>query len=263
MNQWTQSADEIDRREMHSLLAQLRQKLQTILPAGFFNVSPADALVLSMFWRSVRLYDAATILLRSNLPEEAVMLARASFEEALKLRELGDNESDRLGLIVRHALDAITEKRNLLVKKDRSAEGGDPGVVEQLNDEEAKLMQFATTSGITKIPKFLSVKAAIERYGRTPDLGFYEMSHQFVHGSDLAISFGRTRRGEDELLINDRTSDLWFQVGVAAFVSLSLVEATRGAAKVFGWKGAEEVAALQDLLDPLQNRVHDGRKASQ
>jgi len=56
-------------------------------------------------------------------------------------------------------------------------------------------------------------------------------------------------------MVHDRTKTLWVHLCVALFASLSLAEAARGTAEVFGWQGADALAAIQDELDEIQQRV--------
>jgi hypothetical protein len=243
----THSDDEESRQAMFELLKRIRNELRSIVPAGLVEVTPADSVILGMFWRSVRLYDGVTILLEQNLPEEAMFLARSAFEESLKLRELGDDTKNRLGLVVTHIKKSIDERRYILADE--------PEAIAKLHKEERDLADFAKHSGVGRYPSFLSTKAAIERFERTPDSGFYNLTHHFVHGTDFAMNFGRQKVDTGELFVHDRTKTLWIQLGVAIFASLSLVEAAKGAAQVFGWQGVSKLGEIQDEFNGIQNKA--------
>jgi hypothetical protein len=165
----------------------------------------------------------------------------------LKLRQLGDEKENRLGLVVRQIQESINKRRQIFADE--------PAAQLKLDAEEAETRTFARRSGVGRYPNFLSVKAASGRYGRTPDLGFYDLSHHFVHGTDFAMNFSRQRLNTEHVLVHDRTKTLWVQVGVAIFASLSLVDATKGAAEVFGWHGVQALADLQDEFDAIQVAV--------
>lgn len=243
----THSDGEANRQAMFELLKRIRHELRNIVPAEFVEVTPADSVILGMYWRSVRLYDGVVVLLENNLPEEAMFLARSAFEESLKLRELGDDTSKRLGLVVTHVKKSIDERRYIFANE--------PEANAKLDNEESELAAFAQRSGVGRYPAFLSIRAAIERFERGPDSGLYGLGHHFVHGTDFAMNFSRQKIDTGEMLIRDRTKTLWVQLGVAIFASLSLVEATKGAAQVFGWRGVTKLADLQDEFNSIQDKV--------
>jgi hypothetical protein len=53
------------------------------------------AYILGMYWRCVRLFEATLLLLKSELPDEATIVARSLFEESLRLQQLAADETDR------------------------------------------------------------------------------------------------------------------------------------------------------------------------
>jgi hypothetical protein len=247
----TNSVEVSDRRAMLDVLRRLRAALLLVVPTGsFIDGTPAHGVILSMYWRTVRHYDAIVILLENHLPEEAAALSRPLFEESLKLMELGADSERRLALIAQHVQDAITQQRNLFDNR------ADLDAQARLNEVEQKMADFAKRSGVGKFAEFLSPKAGADRFNRSADWDFYRLTHQFVHGTDVAVTFSREQTSPGELAIRDRTNTLWVQLGVATFASLSLVEATRGTSQVFGWQGVDGLVSIQDELDAIQRRVH-------
>ena len=245
-----------DREEVFALLRSMRQQVDTIVPKDKFETNAIDAVILGIFWRSVRLFDAITILLEKNLPEEASALARSSFEGAMLLQELGHDFANRVGLVLRFVHTAIQNKRGFIHETARlKPEAADGKFLTELDEEERRLFEFARAQGIKKLPKFLSTKAAAEKFERRDDLWYYEATHEFVHGSDIAISPFRHRVSGDEVALFGRTTKLWLIGGVATFASLSLVQALQGVARILDWKGVERVAAIQDQFGPLLDRV--------
>jgi hypothetical protein len=249
VNEKVSKSEASDRQAMFEVLRRLRDELRRIVPSGNVQGTPFDGVILSMFWRTVRHYDAIVILLERDLPEEAAELSRSLFEESLKLRQVGEDQDRRLALVAQHLQNGITQLRYLFDTAD------DPAAQAKVTEQERQLAELARRNGVGKYAEFLSPKAAAKRYQRVEDLDFHALTQQFVHGNEIATTFSRDQSTPGVLTVRDRTTTLWVQLGVALFASLSLVEATRGTAQVFGWQGVDALAAIQDELDAIQKRV--------
>ena len=64
------------------------------------EILAAQTHILGMFWRSLRLYQGALLLLKAELPEEAAFLARSLFEASLRLKQMADEPQQRDRLIL-------------------------------------------------------------------------------------------------------------------------------------------------------------------
>jgi hypothetical protein len=66
-----------------------------------------------MFWRSLRLFDGIAMLLNGDLPEEAMILGRGLFEEALRLAEVANSGDKRAALLIGWEAKSLNEKIGL------------------------------------------------------------------------------------------------------------------------------------------------------
>ncbi len=152
-------------------------------------VLPHDSVVSHMFLRSVRLYDGICILLNGALPEEAMILGRALFEDALKLTEVADSRDSRAALLLWWENNSLNEKIDL--QKVAKALGLDPpwGDIKAANAYRELLAEYRHKWGIKKVRPFRDVKTAAVRYGRAHDYWAYCLAHEMVHGTDAFFTF--------------------------------------------------------------------------
>jgi hypothetical protein len=78
----------VDRSSLWPKVSEHAERLLRLLEERRFEGFPRDAAVLSMYWRTRRLYEAALHLLKAHLPEEAGILGRSLFETAMRLMQL-------------------------------------------------------------------------------------------------------------------------------------------------------------------------------
>src|SRR5687768_12605923 len=86
---------------------------------------PLLGFVFSMYWRCVRLFKATNVLLSAELPEEALLPARALFEDSLRLMQLAKDKANMKGLLLRWLNDSYVNLEALT----REAERQDPASV--------------------------------------------------------------------------------------------------------------------------------------
>lgn len=87
--------------EVLPLAEKIFQLVRDSTPKKLSDVNPAVHLhIIGMFWRALRLYGGVLILLKAELPEEAAILARSLFEEALRLQQLAADTKNRNALIL-------------------------------------------------------------------------------------------------------------------------------------------------------------------
>jgi hypothetical protein len=59
------------------------------------SMPPTRTVVVGMLSRCLGLYKAAVLLLRNDLPDEALIIGRPLFEESIWLSELADSDDKR------------------------------------------------------------------------------------------------------------------------------------------------------------------------
>ena len=199
----------------------------------------SHAFIFGMFWRSVRLYEGTLVLLEDQLPEEAAILGRSLFEESLRLRQLGADESKRDALILAWADASIREKVGLI--KTAESIGIEPdgrAILEKLGQDRSNLWSHAQRLKVAKYIPFLQPKVAAIRFGRKEDFWTYSWSHESVHGSDAAWLFARKKIGEN-LALFAKTSSPGLRASFAAFAAESVMDVAEATASIFQWKEFE------------------------
>jgi len=96
------------RDQLAELLQRIKDEARRIYPGGILEIETADGYVLSMYWRSVRLFDGIVLLLRKRLPEESLILARSLFVDALPKQLM---LSQRKCLILKRSRRAVANPR--------------------------------------------------------------------------------------------------------------------------------------------------------
>jgi hypothetical protein len=187
----------------------LLQLVSKIPPKESFNIPTAHMqAVVAMFWRARRLYDGVLVLLKDQLPEEAMFLARSLFEDSLRLQQLAEDVQNRDALILGWVNTSINEKRGLLeVAKTSGLETDIATALASLEDERKELQEYATKLGVTRPQPFLTVKDAASRFDRKEDYWTYRWAHESVHGSDAAWMFARQRPAVGTVSLYARTGN--------------------------------------------------------
>jgi hypothetical protein len=89
------------------------ERLLHLLDERQFEGQPFRAAVPFMLMRSHRLYEAALLLFKAELPEEAAILGRSLFETAMRLRELAAEPGERDHLLVGWLRDSVNQRKGL------------------------------------------------------------------------------------------------------------------------------------------------------
>ncbi len=105
----------VDRSSLWPKVSEHAERLLRLLEERRFEGSPRDAAVLSMYWRTRRLYEAALHLLKAHLPEEAGILGRSLFETAMRLMQLAADPADRDALIIGWVGGSINRREGLIL----------------------------------------------------------------------------------------------------------------------------------------------------
>ena len=240
--------------------------LQAILDStpkdGFQVSSPPLRFVVSMYWRTRRLYEATLTLLKARMAEESLIVARSLFEESLRLRQIAEEVQGRDALILRWVNASIEEKKGLLeVGKARGLYSDIQTGMSFLEEESRKLQQYARQNGVQSFKPFLDVKEAASRYGRKEDYWTYEWAHEIVHGSDAAWMFARRQIGDGSLFFNAKTEDDSLLSSIAHFAAVSFADAASATFKILSWalpsrfdEIVRDIERLLDQTDKLENK---------
>jgi hypothetical protein len=231
---------------------ELLELVSTNVPTGEFTVPAAHAHIVGMFWRSRRLYDGVLLLLKAELPEEALFLARSLFEDSLRLRQLAADVQSRDAFILGWANRSLEEQRGLLNTGVATGQDEDiSAAVSALNEQQRHLREYATRHGVTRLLNFDSIRHLAFRFGRKDDLWTYQLSHESVHGSDSFWMFARRRPAADAAAFHAKNADPIFRSSVALFAARSMRDATVAASAVFGWSMPSRVAHTVTEIEKL------------
>jgi hypothetical protein len=219
-------------------------------------------LILGMFWRCLRLYDAALLLIKGELPEEAAFLARSLFEESLWLQQLNEDAAGRTALILWWANRSIREKRNLMkVARSIGLDNDIDGTLASLDKSQRKLDDYAARHGVTRLRAPRSPRDGAVRYGRRDDFWTYQWSHESVHGSEVAYMFSRRKIAEGTAGFHAKTGDPEIRATMAEFAARSITDATVATFAIFGWTlpadFRESAARMQAILEEHGRRKAD------
>ncbi len=199
------------------------------------NETPTHlAFVLGMYWRSVRLFDATLLLLKSELPEEAAIVARSLFEESLRLQQLAASDADRDSLILGWVNGSITERLGLLsLAKSLGIDNNVGSATKTLNEERRSLQVYQVRHDVKRLRKFGSEREVACRFDRRDDYWAYSLSHELVHGSDVAWLFARKPLAAGEVGFHAKTSDPGIRSAFAEFAAGSVTAAAVATMSMF------------------------------
>jgi hypothetical protein len=201
------------------------ERLLHLLDERQFEGHPFRAAVPFMLMRSHRLYEAALLLFKAELPEEAAILGRSLFETAMRLRELADEPGERDHLLVGWFREST--KRTI-----RDSEVARPR---------------PRRAGLCSPP----LRDAAKRFDRADEFWAYEWAHEAVHGSQAASIF-LTRVAEGTTRLHAKTNDLHVRGPFLRFVARSMADAASAAYSILGWSAPdfeEPVRAIERVMD--------------
>lgn len=234
----------------------LLQMARASVPRAEVEVPTHQAYILGMFWRCVRLFDGAFLLLKAELPEEAAILARSLFEESLRLQQLAADPHDQDALVLGWANESITQKIGLLqTARSIGLDDNIESELAELAQQRNQLQAYQARRGVKQLRRFASERAAALRFSRADDFWIYEWSHESVHGSDAVWIFARRPTATGAAALHAKTNDPAIQGGFAEFAAGSLTEAVKAASAIFGWPLENELnqplEQIRNLLKPM------------
>lgn len=219
---------------------------------GVVDVPPHDVIVIQRFWRCRSLFDGVILLLRSGLMEEALILSRPLFEDALRLAELAEAGDQRTALAVGYARSSLKEKVGLVRQAARlRLESNPDAVLAHFDGEREKLDRYATRFRLGRIrPRSLADLSSA--YGRGQDYWTYQLSHEMVHGSDAAWLFRRHKTLDGALALAAKSSDPQLITATACFAARSALQAAAAMVVMFGWHCLEAIDDLRERTRHLE-----------
>jgi len=234
---------------------ELHRLVSLNVPKGVFDVTPsANIHIVGMLWRALRLYEGVLILLKAQLPEEAMILGRSLFEVSLRLKQLEAEPDNRFALILGWVNESIQQQFGLLqVGKTSGLDTDIDEAIARIEERKKENRRYADEVGVTRYQGFLPEREAANRFGRKEDFWTYEWSHESVHGSDAAWLFARRRPEADRIDLHAKTGDPSVLSSFAHFAAQSMLDSAKAVFTIMGWilpTGlAQTVTNMHALLD--------------
>ncbi len=230
-------------------------RLLQLLEDRRFEGQSRDAAVLYMYWRTRRLYEAALVLLKARLPEEAAIIGRSLFETAMRLMQLAADPDDRDVLIIGWVGDSINRREGLFHTAESL--GLDPDVQEQLAELRGQRQRLDEYAAGRRWKPFLEPRGAAIRFNRRDDFWTYEWAHQSTHGGEASSIFS-TRVEGDTTHLHAKTDTPSVLGGFVHFAARAMADAVTATYTILGWTPVpdfeEPVRAMEELLAEDQAR---------
>jgi hypothetical protein len=239
----------VDRSSLWPKVSEHADRLLRLLEDRRFEGSPRDAAIVSVYWRTRRLYEAAFHLLKAHLPEEAGIIGRSLFETAMRLMQLAADPADRDALIIGWVGDSISGREGLF--HTAKSLGLDPDVSEQLALLKEQRKRLDAYAAGRRWKPFLEPRDAAKRFDRKDDFWTYEWAHQSVHGGEAASIFSTRVRG-DATHLHAKVSEPSVLGAFAHFAARAMADAATATYRILGWTPIpdfeEPVRAMEQLL---------------
>jgi Family of unknown function (DUF5677) len=221
-------------------------------PKGELNISPGfHSHMLRMFVRAHRLYEGVIVLLKAELPEESMFLARSLFEDSLCLQQLAAEPKNRDALILCSVNSSIDEYKSLMNAGITTGLDTDiTTALAELNKQQRDVQKAMRVHHVTKLKEFLSPLAGARKFSREDDYWLYKYSHQTVHGSDAAWIYARIQFAQ-HTGFHAHTPHPVLRSICAHFSARSMSNAYSAASSIFGWTLPPEVGELVNQIDKL------------
>jgi hypothetical protein len=226
-------------------------------PQGELNVSPGFySHMLIMFVRAHRLYEGVLVLLKAELPEGSMFLARSLFEDSLCLQQLAAEPKNRDALILNFVNSSIDEYKSLMNAGITTGLDTDiTTVLAELKKQRRDVQKVMKLHHVTKLKDFLSPLAGARKFGREDDYWLYKYSHQTVHGSDAAWIYARIQYAQ-HTGFHAHTPHPVLRSICAHFSARSMSNAYSAAASIFGWTLPPELGEIVIQIDKLIEAHH-------
>lgn len=247
-----------DRDQVAALLARTRDEVLKCVPNDYFAIASVDGFVVSLSWRSFRLFDGIVALIDKNLPEEALILSRALFTDALRLAELQAAGDERAAYILHWLNKSIDERISLVREAVRLGLEADPTeLTAKIEAQRAELQDYRVRKGVGRLRPFLTERDAAQKFGRAHEYWGFCFSHEFVHGNDVSLLYSRRKVDAERVMIHAQTTDPKVVEGVATFAMASVLQGAIATVRIFKWGATRELEELAKEVHALSHSSSD------
>ena len=176
-------------RPVHERALELMLKVEEAIPetgpAGPREFPRLDGLLLMPLWRVRSLHHAIHLLMVNGLLDEALVLWRSLFEDAVRLRSIL-REPDRAPYVISMLREAAHERRKLIEEGVRAELEADPVPLRQAVDDRLReLDKFQSDHGIKKPITPPSTKDGAR------NLGWKTEYWLFIAGPQTGVDYGK------------------------------------------------------------------------
>jgi Family of unknown function (DUF5677) len=232
----------------------LLQLVRDSAPTEGFDVSHPNVHIVGMFWRALRLYDGALVLLKAELPEETAILARSLFETSMRLQQLQGERQHRTALILHWLNSSLDHQLAVLeVMKACALDIDIEGKVAMLKAQRKQIRKSVSGLGHIRSKPFLGIKDAAFKFDRKDDYFTFEWTQESVHGTDASWMFAKKRATSEWVGLCGKTDEPMLRSGLAYFAARSMADATMGVFKILGWALpaglGQTVSNIKELID--------------
>jgi hypothetical protein len=212
--------------------------------------------VVAVFDRCRGLFGAVRLLALRGLEQEALILTRPMFTDALMLLEVASvDETRRIELVIGYALATLTDFEGIL--REASTRGDD--VEEELAavaKRRASLKEYARRHSARTRRWRVNEKLLADKHVEGEGYLDFRMSQLFAHGSAFAGEQRYTSR-EGVVIVGIPPSRDWAR-GAMLSASQSMIFAVRGICGIVGWP---EPPSVPELLTRINTLADDSRSA--
>lgn len=209
--------------------------------------------ILGLYMRSRSMFDAITLyLLPNRLSTEAMILARALFEDSLRLERLSDlDEQARAGLILGWVNTSYTDELHLVADVERMGLGDMSQQRRAMATQQQKLSGYVERHGLSLRP-FGDLRSLGRRLHRSADVGAYLISHKYVHGNEIALLSRVEVRESGTRVFAARDLGAGLLPIVSVWATRSALLAYRSVAKMLHWQPPDVIFDLLAQCEDIQ-----------
>ena len=213
---------------------------------------PSYALaMLALFDRCRGLFGAARLLAQHEFGQEALILTRPMFTEALMLLEVASaDEKRRVELVVGYELATLADLEGLF--RESEARGGDESdELAFVAARRASLERYAKRHNARTRQWRIDEKKLADKHVAGDGYLDFRMSHHFVHGTTLASQQRYAPHGDVVIVGGPGAASQDWTQGALISASHSMVLAVRGICRILGWPEPPEVPELLARIDQI------------
>jgi len=211
--------------------------------------------MVALFDRCRGLYGAVRLLAQHGFGQEALILTRPMYTEALMLLEFASaDEKRRIELYVRYSLSAITDFEGTLLEAQARGDDVSTELAAAAKGREALERSARRHNVRTRRWKPDEKALAYKHVGGEGYLDF-DLSHHFVHGTAFASAQRYAARGDVVMVGGPAANQEDWARGALVSASQSMVFAVRGICAILGWPEPPAVPKLLERIDQLADEA--------